>query len=75
MSGEFLALIDREFAGVLPLFHTSYNQHLEEIVKHHGMADAVARYLYATPRDACAVPHVDWRRHLRQRRRITALPA
>jgi len=47
--GEFLVLIERDFAGVLPLFHTGYNQHLEEIVKHHGGTDVVARYLYATP--------------------------
>jgi hypothetical protein len=47
--GEFLVLIERDFAGVLPLFHRGDSQHLEEIVKHHGGTDVVARYLYATP--------------------------
>lgn len=46
--GEFLVFIEREFAGVLPRFHHGHDQHLAEIVKHHGGTDAVARFLYTT---------------------------
>lgn len=47
--GQFLVFVEREFAGVLPRFHRGDDQHLAEIVKHHGGTDSVARYLYTTP--------------------------
>jgi hypothetical protein len=72
--GEFLVYVESEFGGVLPRFHRGYDQRLSEMVKRHGGTDGVAQVSAHHTRIACAVPDLDRRRDVCERRRVASFP-